>query len=198
MNLMNIIFLILLLVISIFMSNLIGFIFNLNVFNINEFGFQFLIFSILGSFIYFTLKYHKLINTIFVIIFFSIVFGYILNQTSMSKQVGGFMNLSLYILTLFIFFTIFFKFVWLNKKIQYLKDIYFSIIFSFFYTIIHIIMHQILKIDLTGKFVLRYFINSLMITLTISISFRIAEFMFSKIEKMLQTPDRITHYDDEE
>ena len=197
MNFQKIIFFILLLVVSLFLSAIVSSFLNYNILNIHQLGFQFVIFSILGSFVYFTSKYLRVIDSIIVVMFLSVLYALILKKTSMLIKMGGFLPLILYALFLFLVYMIIFKLIWF-WKIRFLRNLTFSVLASFGYTLVHIIVHLILKTPIMSQFITMYFTNSFIIMLTISTSFSIVEFMMIKIENLIKTPERIKPSDIEE
>lgn len=190
MNFQKIVFLILLLMISMSMSFLIGSVFGENIFDLNGYGFQFLIFSILGSFIFFCLKYLKSYDILIVVIFISSIFTYLIRKTSLNEQIGGVFQLFLYSFMLFITFSVIFKFTWFRFK--YVRNIMFSILEAFGYVIVHLILHILIKKPIEGSYVLIYFLNGLKIMITLGVSFSIVEYVNARLEQLFfKDPERI-------
>ena len=190
MNFQKIVFLILLLIISISMSFLIGSVFGENIFDLNGYGFQFLIFSILGSFIFFCLKYLKSYDMLIVVIFISSIFTYLIRKTSLNEQIGGVFQLFLYSFMLFITYSVIFKFTWFRFK--YVRNIMFSILEAFGYVIVHLILHILIKKPIEGSYVLIYFLNGLKIMITLGVSFSIVEYVNARLEQLFfKDPERI-------
>lgn len=190
MNFQKIVFLILLLMISMSMSFLIGSVFGENIFDLNGYGFQFLIFSILGSFIFFCLKYLKSYDMLIVVIFISSIFTYLIRKTSLNEQIGGVFQLFLYSLMLFITYSVIFKFTWFRFK--YVRNIMFSILEAFGYVIVHLILHILIKKPIEGSYVLIYFLNGLKIMITLGVSFSIVEYVNARLEQLFfKDPERI-------
>ena len=190
MNFQKIVFLILLLMISMSMSFLIGSVFGENIFDLNGYGFQFLIFSILGSFIFFCLKYLKSYDILIVVIFISSIFTYLMRKTSLNEQIGGVFQLFLYSFMLFITFSVIFKFTWFRFK--YVRNIMFSILEAFGYVIVHLILHILIKKPIEGSYVLIYFLNGLKIMITLGVSFSIVEYVNARLEQLFfKDPERI-------
>jgi len=190
MNFQKIVFLILLLIISISMSFLIGSVFGENIFDLNGYGFQFLIFSILGSFIFFCLKYLKSYDMLIVVIFISSIFTYLIRKTSLNEQIGGVFQLFLYSFMLFITFSVIFKFTWFRFK--YVRNIMFSILEAFGYVIVHLILHILIKKPIEGSYVLIYFLNGLKIMITLGVSFSIVEYVNARLEQLFfKDPEKI-------
>ena len=190
MNFQKIIFLILLLIVTISISIIVGSVFDENIFNINEFGFQFLIYSILGSFIFFSSKYLRTFDMLIVVLFISSLFAFLLRRTSMITQVGGLSQLLIYSFLLFITYSLIFKFTWFRFK--YVRNITFSILEAIGYVLVHLILHIIIKSPITGQIILYYFLNGLKIMITLGVSFSIVEFINSKLEELFfKTPERI-------
>ncbi len=190
MNFQKIVFLILLLAITISISFIVGKIFDENIFNINEFGFQFLMFSILGSFIYFSSKYLKYFDMFIIILFISSLFAFLLRRTSLNAQVGGLFQLFIYAFLLFTVYAVIFKFTWFRFK--YIRNIKFSILEATGYVLVHLVLHIIIKSPIKGQIMLYYFLNGLKIMITLGVSFGIVEFLNSKLETMFfKTPERI-------
>ncbi|MEA2095074.1 MAG: hypothetical protein U9P73_00075 [Candidatus Cloacimonadota bacterium] len=197
MNFQKIIFLVLLLVVTISISIIVGSVFNENIFNINEYGFQFLIFSILGSFVFFTVKYLRNIDTFIVVIFISSLFAFLMRRTSLNAQVGGLFQLLIYAFMLFSVYTLIFRFTWFRFK--YIRNITFSILEAIGYIFVHFILHILIKKPFHGQFILLYFLNGLKIMITLGVSFGIVEFINSKLEIMFfNAPERIFHKDNSE
>ena len=194
MNFQKIIFLVLLLLVTISISIIVGSVFDENIFNINEFGFQFLIYAILGSFIYFISKYLRTFDMIIVVLFISSLFAFLLKRTSMITQVGGLSQLLFYSFQLFTIYAVIFKFTWFRLK--YIRNITFSILEAIGYVFAHLILHIIIKSPITGQIILYYFLNGLKIMITLGVSFSIVEFVNSKLEELFfKTPERIIHSD---
>ena len=190
MNFQKIVFLILLLIISISMSFLIGSVFGENIFDLNGYGFQFLIFSILGSFIFFCLKYLKSYDMLIVVIFISSIFTYLIRKTSLNEQIGGVFQIFLYSFMLFITYSVIFKFTWFRFK--YVRNIMFSILEAFGYVIVHLILHILIKKPIEGSYVLIYFLNGLKIMITLGVSFSIVEYVNARLEQLFfKDPERI-------
>jgi hypothetical protein len=190
MNFQKIVFLILLLIISMSMSFLIGSVFGENIFDLNGYGFQFLIFSILGSFIFFCLKYLKSYDILIVVIFISSIFTYLIRKTSLNEQIGGVFQLFLYSFMLFITYSVIFKFTWFRFK--YIRNIMFSILEAFGYVIVHLILHILIKKPIEGSYVLVYFLNGLKIMITLGVSFSIVEYVNARLEQLFfKDPERI-------
>lgn len=190
MNFQKIVFLILLLVITISISFIVGKIFDENIFNINEFGFQFLIYAILGSFIFFCSKYLRTFDMLIVVLFISSLFAFLMRKTSLNAQVGGVFQLFIYALILFTVYALIFKLIWFRFK--YIRNIAFSILEATGYVLAHFILHIFIKKPFHGQFILIYFLNGLKIMITLGVSFGIVEFLNSKLETMFfNTPERI-------
>ena len=190
MNFQKIIFLVLLLVVTIAISVFVGSVFGENIFNINEFGFQFLIFSLLGSFVFFTVKYLRNVDTFIVVLFISSIFAFLLRRTSMIDQVGGLSQLFIYTFLLFAVYSLIFKLTWFRFK--YIRNITFSILEAIGYVLVHLILHIIIKSPIKGQIILYYFFNGLKIMITLGVSFSIVEFINSKLEELFfKTPERI-------
>ncbi len=190
MNFQKIIFLILLLIVTISISIIVGSVFDENIFNINGFGFQFLIYSILGSFIFFSSKYLRTFDMLIVVLFISSLFAFLLRRTSMITQVGGLPQLLFYSFLLFTIYALIFKFTWFRFK--YVRNITFSILEAIGYVLAHIVLHIIVKSPIAGQIILYYFLNGLKIMITLGVSFSIVEFINSKLEELFfKTPERI-------
>ena len=190
MNFQKIVFLILLLMISMSMSFLIGSVFGENIFDLNGYGFQFLIFSILGSFIFFCLKYLKSYDILIVVIFISSIFTYLMRKTSLNEQIGGVFQIFLYSFLLFITYSVIFKFTWFRFK--YVRNIMFSILEAFGYVIVHLILHILIKKPIEGSYVLIYFLNGLKIMITLGVSFSIVEYVNARLEQLFfKDPEKI-------
>ncbi len=197
MNFQKIIFLVLLLLVTITISFLVGSIFEENIFNINEFGFQFLMYSIVGSFIFFSIKYLRNFDTIIIVLFLTIIFAFIMKGTSLNKQFGGLFQLHIYTFLLFIVFTLIMKLTWFRFK--YVRNITFSILEAIGYLFVHLIMHVLLKKSFHGQYTLLYFLNGLKIMITLGVSYSMVEYVYAKLEVMFfKTPELIKpiEYDD--
>ena len=190
MNFQKIIFLVLLLVVTISISFIVGTIFGENIFNIHEFGFQFLIYAILGSFIFFCSKYLRTLDMFIVILFISSLFAFLMRKTSLNVQVGGLFQLLIYAFMLFTIYTLIFKFTWFRFK--YIRNISFSILEAIGYVLVHFLLHIFIKKPFHGQFIIIYFLNGLKIMITLGVSFGIVEFINSKLDTMFfKTPERI-------
>ncbi len=198
MSFQKIVFLILLLVITFFVSIIVCSVLDHEIFNIKDIGFQFIIFSILGSFIYFTSLHLKLLDSLLVSIFFAIIFAFILKKTTMFITFGGIIPLLIYTFLLFIVYTIIFRSIWFSVS-RYLRNIMFSIVSSCGYCLVHVVVHTFLRIPLKGEFILYYFINGLKLMVTLSVSFSLAELAMEKLDNLFfKIPERIKPGDTEE
>ncbi|MCF7858739.1 MAG: hypothetical protein K9N07_05370 [Candidatus Cloacimonetes bacterium] len=188
----NIVFLVLLLIITISVSYFVGIIFDQNIFNISEFGFQLLMFSIVGSFIFFVTKYLRNIDLFITIIVAATFFTLILKNSSWLTIFGGILQLFLYIFMLFAVYAILFRLSWF--KFKYIRNIAFSIIEASGFLIVHIIIHLVLHKPIKSSFIMVYFINGIKIMLTLGVSFGIVELVFAKLNKLFfEDPERIKH-----
>ena len=190
MNFQKTIFLVLLLIVTISISFIVGTIFGENIFNINEFGFQFLIYAILGSLIFFCSKYLRPFDMLIIVLFISSLFAFLMRRTSLNAQVGGLFQLFIYAFMLFTVYTLIFRFTWFRFK--YIRNITFSILEAIGYVFVHFSLHILIKKPFHGQFILLYFLNGLKIMITLGVSFGIVEFINSKLETMFfSTPERI-------
>ncbi len=197
MNFQKIIFLVLLLLVTITISFLVGSIFEENIFNINEFGFQFLMYSIVGSFIFFSIKYLRNFDTIIIVLFLTIIFAFIMKGTSLNKQFGGLFQLHIYTFLLFIVFTLILKLTWF--RFRYVRNITFSILEAIGYLFVHLIMHVLLKRSFHGQYTLLYFLNGLKIMITLGVSYSIVEYVYAKLEVMFfKAPELIQPNEDDD
>jgi hypothetical protein len=190
MNFKKIVFLILLLIVTISISIIVGSVFDENIFIINTIGFWFLIYSILGSFIFFCSKYLKTFDIFIVVLFISSLFAFLLRRYSLKDEVGGIFQLLIYAFLLFTIYAVIFKFTWFRFK--YVRNITFSILEAIGYVLVHLILHIIIKSPIKGQIILYYFLNGLKIMITLGVSFSIVEFIYSKLEELFfKTPERI-------
>jgi len=196
MNFQKVIFLVLLLVVSIAISFVVGSIFEENIFNINEFGFQFLMYSIAGSFIFFSIKYLRNFDTIIIVLFLTIIFAFILKGTSLNKQFGGLFQLHIYNFLLLLVFALILKLTWFRFK--YIRNITFSILEAVGYLFVHLIMHVLLKKTFLGHYTLLYFLNGLKIMITLGVSFSIVEYVYTKLEVMFFKAPKPIQLDDDD
>ncbi|MCK4956265.1 MAG: hypothetical protein KAS49_01425 [Candidatus Cloacimonetes bacterium] len=182
----KVLFLSLLLICTIFMSLIFATILKMNIFDKNQLGFQYLIFSILASFCYFSFKYLKKFDSIIIVFFLAIIYAIILNKTNLSERLGGLLGLGLYTISLFTGFALIFRLCWFN--IKHIRNILFSILASIIYMFVHLITSLIVKIDITAVLVLSYFKNALLIMIVISFGITIAELAFNGITKFFKPP----------
>ncbi len=198
MSFQKIVFLILLLVITFFVSIIVCSVLDHEIFNIQDFGFQFIIFSILGSFIYFASLHLKFFDSLLISIFFAIIFAFILKKTTMFITFGGIIPLLIYTVLLFIVYAIIFRSIWFSVS-RYLRNIMFSIVASCGYCLVHVVVHIFLRIPLKGEFILYYFINGLKLMVTLSVSFSLAELAMTKLDNLFfKIPERIKPADVED
>ena len=197
MSFIKIIHFFILLVATLFISVVVALFLGYNMLNIHQLGFQFTIFAILGTFVYFTTKYLKFIDTLIVVFTLSIIYSFILKKTTLLNQLGNFTFLCLYSFALFLVFTFIFRLIW-NSSIRYLRNLFFSIIAAVGYTVVHIAVHLLLGKPLIGQFIVRYFTNAFVIMITISTGFVLTEFIISKIEVIWKTPERIKLREEED
>ncbi len=186
-----------LLVATLFLSVIVTSFLGYNMQDIHQLGFQFTIFAILGSFVYFTMKYLKFVDTLIVVFAFSIIYSFILKNTTMLNHIGSFTFLCLYSFALFMVYALIFWSFW-NSNIRYLRNLFFSIIAAAGYTLVHIAVHLLLGKHLIGQFIVRYFTNGFVIMITISTGFVLTEFIISKIEVIWKTPKRIKPKEEED
>ncbi len=182
MKLQKVIFLLLFLVVSLFFSAVVCFLLKYQLFNINNLGFQFAMYSIAGSFIYFTLKYLKMFDALLLSIFLGFIFAYILKRTSLIDDFGSFLPLVFYITSLFLVFLFIFRSLWLDKR-NYLRSLIFSIVSALGYTLAHLAMHAVIHKPIQSSFITNYFTNGLMIMITISLAFNLAEYLMRKLNE---------------
>ncbi|MBC8414952.1 MAG: hypothetical protein H8E11_00820 [Candidatus Cloacimonetes bacterium] len=197
MSFIKIIHFFILLVATLFLSVVVALFLGYNMLNIHQLGFQFTIFAILGTFVYFTTKYLKLTDTLVVVFALSIIYSFILKKTTLLNQLGSFTFLCLYSFALFLVFTFIFRLIW-NSSIRYLRNLFFSIIATVGYTVVHIAVHLLLGKPLIGQFIVHYFTNAFVIMITISTGFVLTEFIISKIEVIWKTPERIKPREEED
>ncbi len=197
MNFIKIIHFFILLVVTLFLSVVVALFLRYNMLDIHQLGFQFTIFAILGSFVYFTMKYLKFVDTLIVVFAFSIIYSFILKNTTMLNHIGSFTFLCLYSFALFMVYALIFWSFW-NSNIRYLRNLFFSIIAAAGYTLVHIAVHLLLGKHLIGQFIVRYFTNGFVIMITISTGFVLTEFIISKIEVIWKTPKRIKPKEEED
>ncbi len=197
MSFIKIIHFFILLVTTLFLSIVVTMFLGYNMLDIHQLGFQFTIFAILGSFVYFTMKYLKFVDTLIVVFALSIIYSFILKKTTMMNQLESFTFLCLYSFSLFLVFALIFRLIW-NSNIRYLRNLFFSIIAAAGYTLVHIAVHLLLGKHLIGQFIVRYFTNGFVIMITISTGFVLTEFIISKIEVIWKTPKRIKPKEEED
>jgi len=182
MKLQKVVFLLVLLVVSFFFSAVVCFLLKYQLFNINNFGFQFAMYSIVGSFIYFTLRYLKLLDTLVVAFLMGFIFAFILMRTSLMNEFGSLIPMALYTSTLYIVFMFIFKAMWLNKR-GHLRSLTFSIVSAIGYTAVHLAVHGLIKKPIQSNFITTYFMNGLMIMITLSLAFNLADFIMQKLDE---------------
>ena len=191
----DIIFSIVLIVISLLFSILARSILNWKLNTI--YGFHITAFAILGSLVYIITKHFRFKDTILLVFFFSIMSSIILKRTMISIQIGGFFRLILYSLFLFLSYAVIFKLIWFKFNNYYLRNLLVSFINSVSYTIINSIVLILIKETLDGKLILNYLINAFIMMLVIHFSFSLTEAFFYKIEEMLKIPERRKQDDDD-
>lgn len=167
---------------AIFFSAVVCFILGYKLFDLNNFGFQFLIFSILASFLLFTIKYAKIFELYLNVFFWGFVFAYLFRRTSLLSEFGGFVKLLFYMELLVISFSLTFQYFWKKSKIH-LRGLFFSLLAAVVYAFIHLLMHLLLTREINGSQLLHYFSNGLVVMLTISLSLICAEFISRSIHR---------------
>lgn len=192
----KIILLMLLLAVTLSLSFLIGSIYDENIFDINEFGFQFLTFSVLGSFVYFSFINLKKYDLVLIVIFISATYVLLLNKTLFVNEMGGLKYFIIYSLLLFSVFTVIFSFTWFRFK--YVRNILFSILEATGYVLVHLILHLLIKRPIKSQYILIYFLNGLKIMITLGVSFSIVEFIYSKLEELFFKPPQRVIYSAED
>ena len=198
MNVKKIVLFMLLLAVSVLLCALISSFMRYKFWDINDFGFQFLYFSLLGSIVYFTLKNLRLFDAFIISIFLALIFAFIMRRTSLIQEFGSFLNLIIYSASLFAAYTLIFRFFWLNSA-GYLKNIVFSLASAFGYTMVHFVTHLLLGLSVKSDIIINYFMNGFLIMITLSFAFSITELIFSKIDSIFfQQPKLSGKEDDEE
>ena len=193
-----IVFFMLLLAVAVLLCSLVSSFMNYKIWDINNFGFQFLYFSLLGSIVYFTLRNLRLFDAVAISIILALRFAYIMSKTSLIQQFGSLLNLIFYSASLFTVFTLIFRFVWFNNA-GYLKNIVFSLAAAFSYTAVHFVTHLLLGLSVKSNIIMNYFMNGFLIMITLSFAFSITELIFSKIDPIFfQQPGSSGEDDDEE
>ena len=186
MKLEKLLFISLLLISTIFISIIFTSFMDLNIFDKSNLGIQYLFFSILASFIYFSYKYLKLLDSSIIVISLSIVYTFLLNKTGLSTNFGGVLGLFLYTFTLFAVFAVIFTVIWF--KIKFTRNIIFSILATFGYMLVHLISSIIININISALLILTYFKNGIMIMIVISFGITIAELAFRGITNFYKPP----------
>lgn len=192
----DIIFLILLLIVGLFLSFIIRQFLNWNIKNI--FSYHLISLMIMGSLIYFSENFFRTIDTFLVVFFGAIINGIILNRTHLAVQIGGYFYIMIYSFFIFFIFAVIFHFIWFRLKIRYVKNLSFCVLEAFGYTLFHIVVLVILREAFNFNLIRNYFINSLLIMLTISMSFSIVEILYYSIEKIIKPPGSIMKNNDDE
>jgi len=182
MKMQKVVFLLLFLVVSFFISSVVCFLLKYQLLSINNLGFQFTMFSIAGSFIYFCLRYLKLLDAFLTALFLGFIYAYILKRTTMMNDFGGLVPLAIYTSSLFLVFMLIFKMMWLNKQ-SHLRNLTFSIVSALGYTAVHLAVHAIIKKPIQSNFITTYFMNGLMIMITLSLAFSLADFIMKKLDE---------------
>jgi len=192
-------FLTLTLIVSFLLSLGVSIIIKAQIFNIHEFGFQFIMFSIAGSFIYFTLKYMRMLNTLTVVIFLALIFTFLYKSTTMMQVLGNISLLFLYLFLLFFSLAFVLKIISFNDNFTMMKNLSFSILASLTYTAVHIIINLIIGTKISGNLFFSYFKNGFVIMITIGVAFTISEVLFTKFELLTdKTPFQNEEDDDNE
>jgi hypothetical protein len=177
----KILFLMLTLAVSVLLSYGVSFIFKANIFNIHEFGFQFVMFSVVGSLMYFSLKFMSIRNTLAILFVITTIFTFVYKSTSMMQVVGNLQMLYLYLVLLFISLAFVMKLILFNEKFRMMRNLSFSITATLGYTFVHIIINLIIKTQISGSLFLSYFKNGFVIMLTLGAAFIVTEIIYSKI-----------------
>ena len=195
MNFPKFLFFILLLVCTFAVSVLVTYFFGINL--ISWEGYLFISYGAVLCFIYFTEKNLRFLDAIVTVFILSFLNAYFLKKTEIGLIIPNFLLLTIYSFSQFFLYLIAFHITWFNKKLRNFRNIFFSILASFFYVIVQFGVHTLLKRELQNEFLYRYFTNALLIMLTISFSFTLAEIVFARIEKLWDVPDRIISNDNE-
>ncbi|MCF7793147.1 MAG: hypothetical protein K9N09_08265 [Candidatus Cloacimonetes bacterium] len=181
-NLFKILEFLIVLICTIFFSAVVCFVLDYKLFSISNFGFQLFIFALLTTFINFSNKYLKLMESIILAAFWGFVLAYFLKRTSVFNDFGSFYMLLLYTELLMISFALVYTKLWKARKVH-LRGLLFSIFAAVAYTFVHLFMHQILAMQIDARQVLYYFSNGLVITLTMSFALNIAFQINNSIQK---------------
>lgn len=158
---------------TIFISEIVCFVFGYRLFDINSFGFQLLIYSLLTTFLSCAINHLKLLEIIFLAFFWGFVFAYFLGKTSMMNAFNSFPLILFYSELLMVSFSLLFFIFWNSEKIK-LRGLTFNIVTAAIYAVIHYLFHLILTITIDASQFLQYFSNGLAITLTISLALNFA------------------------
>lgn len=181
-------YLIVLLAVMVIFAYLIGNLLNLQVFDFTNRASLFLIYAVVGSFVYFTIKFQKLFDTIISVVFLAVITGFIYKPTDMMTVFGNLVIFIVYWLVLFIAFAYILKLIWIKFKYSFIRSIVFSIINAFLYMLISIVFHLILGVTIEQGIFMRYILFGLLVFLTTSIGFRIYEFIIKLLEDKFTTP----------
>ena len=190
----KIIFILLAIVSTLFFSFIFTLIMQLNMFDKNSLGFQYLFFSLLISFVYFCWRYLRTFDAVIVASVLAVIFAILMNKTTLALRFGGFAGLLIYSLLLFLATSFIFRFSWFQFK--KFRNIVFSLLAALGYLLVHVLASLWLKIELSSDLLLGYFTNGLLIMIVVSFGISIAELAFVGLLKFLQPPSLPSHDDE--
>jgi len=191
----KILFLLLTLFSTLFFSFIFTLLMQLQMFDKNSLGFQYLFFSLLISFVYFCWRYLRTIDATITATILAIIYATLLNRTTLAFRFGGIVGLFIYALLLFLLISFIFRFSWF--QIKKVRNIVFSLLASLGYLAVHIFASLILEIELSQDLLTNYFINGLMMMIVISFGVSIAELAFVGVLNFFQPP-QLSHTDQEQ
>lgn len=198
MNFRNYIFLAILIVFSCFVSILVARFMQEEIWDLQGNGFQYIIFSLLLSFVYFTHKNLRKTDIFLVITGFTLIYIFLLHKSEFRFQLGGILPLGIYIFLLFSTISMIFVKLWFSSS-KNLSALSFSILAAIDYSFVNAILYLFLKIQLSGEAILNNFVFSFPIFISIGVAFHLAELIMTKLDKVFfeEPSDRI-HLDDED
>ncbi len=197
MNFRSYIFLAILIVFSCFVSILVARFLQVEIWDLQGNGFQYIIFSLLLSFVYFTHKNLRKTDILLVIIGFTLIYIFLLNKSEFRLRLGGLLPLGIYIFVLFSTISMIFIKLWFLSSNK-LAALSFSILAAIDYSFVYAILYLFLKIQLSGQAILNNFMLAFPMFISIGVAFHLAELIMAKLDKaFFEEPSDRIQSDDE-
>jgi hypothetical protein len=171
----------------IFVSYVVSSVFDIHLFSWK--GYDFFAFGILLSFIAFTERNLRFIDSALSVVFLAFLDAFFRRKTIFGAEIASFFMLYSYSFATFFLCFLAYHFTWFQKKIRLFRNVIFSLLAAISHTLIHSGFRYLAGMSIEKSFIF----YSMLIMLTISFAFTLAEVGFKKLEKMWSIPERIVH-----